>query len=137
MMCRWHGNAAHSNTSELEDYTSHHSWLIQPLGLENKGLFFFYILHFIAHIQERRMFHMNPQQSQEPVLLILDGHPSRYHWPAMFLASLFNIDILLLPPHTTHLLHPVDVSLTSALKSFFHKPTIWIDQGNIASKLIY
>jgi hypothetical protein len=40
--------------------------------------------------------------ADEPVLLLLDGHISRKNITALMIFYLFNIDILIIPGHTTH-----------------------------------
>lgn len=55
------------------------------------------------------------------MMLILDSHPFGMHWPAVFLAALFNV----------FLFQSVDFSLTYTLKSYFQefllKATIYYD----------
>jgi hypothetical protein len=57
----------------------------------------------------------------EPRLLILDGHGS--HETTDFMYSCFqnNVYLLFLPPHTSHVLQPLDLSVFSPLKSHYRK----------------
>jgi 4-hydroxybenzoate polyprenyltransferase len=57
----------------------------------------------------------------EPRLLILDGHGS--HETTDFMYSCFqnNVYLLFLPPHTSHVLQPLDLSVFSSLKSHYRK----------------
>ena len=57
----------------------------------------------------------------EPRLLILDGH--RSHETTEFMYSCFqnNVYLLFLPPHTSHVLQPLDLSVFSSLKSHYRK----------------
>lgn len=57
-----------------------------------------------------------PSQSNEARLLILDGHGS--HETTEFMIECFkhNIHLLFLPPHTSHILQPLDLSVFSPLK---------------------
>jgi DDE superfamily endonuclease len=48
-------------------------------------------------------------------LLIVDGHSSHINWGLINLADSLRIFILILPPHTTHRLQPLDVGLFSPL----------------------
>ena len=55
----------------------------------------------------------------EPRLLILDGHGSHETTDFMYLCYQHNIHLLFLPPHTSHVLHPLDLSVFSSLKSHY------------------
>lgn len=56
-----------------------------------------------------------------PALLILDGHGSHLTIDIIDLARQNNVILYCLPPHTTHLLQPLDVSVFKSLKSYFAK----------------
>jgi hypothetical protein len=57
-----------------------------------------------------------PEDPSERRLLTLDGHSS--HITANFIAYCMNnqIDLLVLPPHTSHVLQPLDISIFQPLK---------------------
>ena len=57
-----------------------------------------------------------PEDPAERRLLILDGHSS--HITAKFIAYCIDnkIDLLVLPPHTSHVLQPLDISIFQPLK---------------------
>ncbi len=60
--------------------------------------------------------------SQRPVLLLVDGHASHVNLELIDIARDNNIILLCLPPHTTHLLQPLDVSVFKCSKiSFIHR----------------
>ena len=52
-----------------------------------------------------------------PVVLFFDGHKSHESLELIDLARDHNISLYLLPPHTTHLLQPLDVGVFGTLKS--------------------
>lgn len=54
-------------------------------------------------------------------LLILDGHSSHINMALIALADSLRILILVLPPHTTHRLQPLDVGLFSPLANAYSK----------------
>lgn len=54
-------------------------------------------------------------------LLILDGHSSHINWAFITLADTLRILILVLPPHSTHRLQPLDVGLFSPLAKAYSK----------------
>jgi DDE superfamily endonuclease len=54
-------------------------------------------------------------------LLILDGHSSHINMAFISLADSLRILILILPPHTTHRLQPLDVGLFSPLAKAYTK----------------
>ncbi len=56
-----------------------------------------------------------------PAVLILDGHGSHLTIDVIDLAREHNVILYCLPPHTTHLLQPLDVSVFKSLKAYFAK----------------
>lgn len=89
-------------------------------GYMNKRLFIIYALFMCSQIQMYRMT-LSPALREEPILLILDGHGSRINFTAALIFYIFNVDVLVLPGHTSHLLQPFDVSLGGPLKTEFVK----------------
>lgn len=55
----------------------------------------------------------------EPRLLILDSHGSHETTDFMYLCYQNNVHLLFLPPHTSHVLQPLDLSVFSALKTHY------------------
>lgn len=55
----------------------------------------------------------------EPRLLILDGHGSHETTEFMYLCYTNNVYLLFLPPHCSHVLQPLDLSVFSSLKSHY------------------
>ena len=58
---------------------------------------------------------------QRPVLLIVDGHKSHITLDLVDLARNSGVVLFCFPPHTTHALQPLDVSVFKALKAHFSK----------------
>ena len=54
-----------------------------------------------------------------PVLLLLDGHSSHYEPNTIKYAASHGVVILCLPPHTTHVAQPLDVSFFKPLKTYW------------------
>ena len=59
--------------------------------------------------------------SPRPVILFVDGHASHVNLDVIDLARENDIILFCLPPHTTHALQPLDVSVFKSLKSHFSK----------------
>ena len=55
----------------------------------------------------------------EPRLLILDGYGSHETTEFMYLCYQNNVHLLFLPPHTSHVLQPLDLSVFSSLKTHY------------------
>lgn len=83
-----------------------------------KKAFLYYSLIFISNISIYRL-NLNEKIRNEPILLILDGHASHVNFYAAYLLYLFNIDLLLILPHTSHLSSAFDISIASPIKTFF------------------
>ena len=62
-----------------------------------------------------------PRDLKEPRLLILDGHGSHETLEFMWECYSNNIHLLFLPPHTSHVLQPLDLSVFSPLKHAYRK----------------
>jgi len=77
---------------------SDNGWTDDFLGLE------WFQKSFIPQATERNT-------SGKPILLILDGHGSHESVKIIDLALTHNIMVLCLPPHTTHMLQPLDVGV--------------------------
>ena len=58
---------------------------------------------------------------QRPVLLIIDGHKTHLTLDVVDLAQSNGVILLCLPPHTTHSLQPLDVSVFKSLKDHFYR----------------
>ncbi len=54
-----------------------------------------------------------------PVLLLLDGHSSHYEPETIRCAASQDVVIVCLPPHTTHVSQPLDVSFFKPLKVYW------------------
>lgn len=57
----------------------------------------------------------------EPRLLVVDGHGSHETTQFMWLCFQHNIRLLFLPPHTSHVLQPLDLAVFSSLKAAYRK----------------
>ena len=78
-------------------------------GYMTKELFVTWLHHFIKY--------SSPSPSNR-VLLVLDGHSTHVkNIEAIDLATLNNVDIICLPPHTSHRMQPLDVSFMGPLKT--------------------
>ena len=55
--------------------------------------------------------------SARPLLLLLDGHVTHYQPGVIRFARAHGVNILCLPPHTTHEMQPLDCGVFSPLKS--------------------
>lgn len=86
-------------------------------GWMNKDCFVIYALYFCSFLSHYRL-KLPHELRDEPVLLIVDGHSSRENYLANYIFNLFNVDLLVLPSHCTHILQPFDVSVAGPLKSY-------------------
>lgn len=64
--------------------------------------------HFLQHVPSTR-----------PLLLMLDGHSSHYSLEFIREATLEGVIVFCLPPHTTHVAQPLDVSAFHSLKVYW------------------
>ena len=76
-----------------------------PTGWSNSSLFLdFFNNHFMRHVTAR------------PCLLLYDGHSTHVTFDIIDSARKENIHLFVLPPHSSHCLQPLDVSVFSPFK---------------------
>lgn len=83
-------------------------FLMTASGYANSEVFRSYIQFFCKH------------KPAGKTLLIMDGHRSHVDWEALSIAEAADIQILLLPAHTSHELQPLDKAVFKSLKSKFY-----------------
>jgi 4-hydroxybenzoate polyprenyltransferase len=69
----------------------------------------------------KRCFFLKLINTIEPRLLILDGYRSHKTTDFMYLCYQHNVHLLFLPPHSSHVLQPLDLSVFLSLKSRYQK----------------
>lgn len=119
-------------TKEAKDYKFSYS----PKGWSNR----FISLDWLKHFDERT----KEKAKGAWRLVILDGHDSHVTIEFIEYAIHSRIKIYCLPPHTTHLLQPLDVGLFSPLQKFYGKQVdkltrfgqITVNKGNFLPMLI-
>lgn len=80
--------------------------------------------NFVPHLPEER-----------PILVIYDGHSTHMDPDIIQMAMAENITILKLPPHSTHLLQPLDLAVFKSLKSKWDELLISWQRRNSGKKL--
>lgn len=80
-------------------------------GWMNSDLFVKTLQHFIDHSRA---------SADHPVVLICDNHESHISLPALELAKENHVEVVTLPPHTSHRTQPLDKSVFGPLKSYFN-----------------
>lgn len=108
-------------------------------GWNTRNLFIYYVLILVCQLSSYRL-SLPEKLRDERILLLLDGHPSRFSFKACLILYLFDVDMVLIPPHTSHLLQAFDVSVASPLKTYFKENLIsqrfnlYIEEGIDISK---
>ena len=108
--------------SEIKKYISNGEiWCCSTeSGWENRNSFLLWTINFINWLSNYRM-NLDPEIRDEKAVLILDGHCSRENPIALYILRINNIDVLVLPAHTTHLLQMFDVVLAKPFKKSFSR----------------
>jgi hypothetical protein len=73
--------------------------------------------------------------NDRPVLLIYDGHTTHLRTDLIELAIRENVTILKLPPHTSHLLQPLDLAVFKPMKDAWDQKLITWQRHNIGKKI--
>jgi len=88
--------------------------LATPIGWSNELMFVRFLEHFIKLVQPSK---------ENKVLLIMDNHESHLSIQAIDLARENGVIFLTFPPHTSHRLQPLDVSMFGPFKTFLNQAT--------------
>ena len=64
---------------------------------------------FREYLQDHLMKYVQGRNSSEPILILYDGHRSHHSLDLIEWAKTNNIFLLVLPPHCSHILQPMDV----------------------------
>lgn len=104
----------------LEQFTRQVYLASSTSGWMTKTIFRYYALTFAAELSVLRL-RWPDHLKNEPVLLFLDGHQSRWDFRANFIFWIFNVDVLSFPGHCSHVLQMFDVGIASPLKAELKK----------------
>lgn len=85
--------------------------LAQPTGWMNTELFPKVMTHFVK---------ITGSSKDNPCLLIVDNHDSHLAPEALNIAKDNGVTLLTIPPHTSHKLQPLDVSVFGPLQTFYN-----------------
>ena len=92
-------------------------------GWSNRVIFQSYLEdHFMKHVQS---------SEDKPVLLMYDGHASHVSPYLIQWAREHHIILFVLPPHTSHLLQPLDVGVFGPFKKFYYSECSMFMRQNI------
>ncbi len=101
-----HNQAWYHNPKDWRIGVSKNGWTTNELGLA-------WLQHFIQHTQAQRV--------GSHRLLIIDGHESHKSLAFQDLCEESNIITLCMPPHSSHILQPLDVGCFAPLKQAYKK----------------
>lgn len=73
--------------------------------------------------------------TSEPSLLIYDGHSTHVQPAVLEIAKEHNITIIKLPPHSSHLLQPLDLAVFKAFKDKWDSAMVKWQRSNYGQKL--
>lgn len=85
---------------------------VSDSGWINESIFLDYLKHFISFVKPTK---------EDPVLLLLDNHESHISLGAYELFREHNLQVLSLPPHVSHKMQPLDLTVFSSLKMAYNK----------------
>ncbi|XP_022827114.1 uncharacterized protein LOC111356860 [Spodoptera litura] len=72
---------------------------------------------------------------KRPALIIYDGHSTHVDARVVELAVRNNITIIKLPPHTSHLLQPLDISVFKSFKAIWDAKLVEWQRRNVGTKM--
>ena len=83
---------------------------VQESGWMTQELFTEWLKRFVSFVRSK---------TKRQVLLVVDGHKSRVNLTTALFAKENGVDLLLIPPHTSHILQPLDVSVFKGFKASY------------------
>ena len=99
--------------SLLNNVSSGTSGIVSRSGWSNTEVFKMYLAnHFLKYVQ-------GADDAQK--LVLYDGHRSHIHPDIIEWAKQHNITLFVLPPHTSHILQPLDVGCFGPLEKFYNQ----------------
>lgn len=81
-------------------------------GWSNDGTFLKFLDHFLGSVKCSK---------EDRVLLILDNHETHLSVQALEKASAAGVAMLTFPPHTSHKLQPLDISVHAPMKTYYNQ----------------
>lgn len=104
----------------LEEFEGQAYFASSTTGWMTKNCYRYYAITFVAQLSFMRA-SWPENLREEPALLFVDGHSSRYDFTANLIFWLFDVDVLCFPGHSSHLLQMFDVCLASPLKAEYKR----------------
>ena len=105
---------------ELGDFTDHACFSSQINGWISKKLFFNFCREFVGELSHYRT-RLPPHLQNAPATLVSDGHGTRISLSTIALLRSHNVNLVILPPHCSHVLQPFDVGLAAPFKNDVRK----------------
>lgn len=84
--------------------------LVTETGYMNSGLFLDWLKHFVHYVKP---------SAEDPILLIADNHSTHCSLPAILFCRENHITFLTLPPHSSHVIQPLDKGFYGPLKAAY------------------
>jgi hypothetical protein len=112
----------------LEGATPGASGTVSETGWSNSTVFRKYLEeHFMKYIQGR--------DPLEPLILLYDGHTSHVSLGIIDWAMELNLILFVLPPHTSHILQPLDVGCVGPLQNIYDNLKAKVMRENSSSSI--
>lgn len=100
------------NALLVKDCNSDMIATVSDSGWINESIFIDYLRHFLSFVKPTK---------EDPVLVILDNHESHISLGAYELYRDHGMHVLSLPPHVSHKMQPLDLTIFSSLKMAYNK----------------
>jgi hypothetical protein len=115
----------------LEEFVPTVSFASSVSGWMNRDLFQVWTLDILEQISRYRITELPESLQDQWIVLIIDGHVSRLDFESNLLFHSAKVCMIVLPGHTTHVLQPIDVGLTSPIKTNFKYKLADLTRGDI------
>ena len=89
-----------------------------PSGWQTRDTFLYWVICFVNWLSLHRL-KLDPTIRNSKAILIMDGHKSRENPVAIKILKDHNVEVFIIPAHTSHLTQLFDVIIASPMKSCF------------------
>ena len=118
-------SASRKRQNYVDRYEPGAQMVAQKNGWINEAIF----CEWLDHFEDSVPGGVSPEKKY---LLLVDGHNSHITLDVVTKATSYGIDIALLPPHTSHKLQPLDISIFKSFKTHFYTLKESFKEKNLA-----
>jgi hypothetical protein len=120
-----------THLKSLQEFVPTVSFASNVSGWMNRELFQVWTLDILGQISRHRETEVPEPLQDQWIVLIVDGHVSRWDFESNLLFHWAKVWMIILPGHATHVRQPVDIGVTSPIKTNFKQKLADLTTGDV------